>query len=186
LSLVSARLINLYNNFGKKLYLWAINGVNPLLSDQDQNCLVTKDEITQLDKLRQAVTQRGNPGAYIRLLGALPMLNPFYRNVDDDTLRNEVRDFIRYHSKSDIARIRALGGEYARWSEARRKLLYQLQFLLEYDEAEVLRQARTLSVPELQRIVDTQPRCSTWKAALRVQRLFPVARAEYADAEAEE
>ena len=186
LLMLSSRLVNLYEEFGKKLYAWATGLDTSLLNETDKLYLVTKNEITQLGQIKEMVTKPGNPGAYIRLLGALPMLNPFYRNVDDDTLRNEVRDFIRYHSKSDIARIRALGGEYARWSDARRKLLYQLQFLLEYDEAEVLRQARTLSVPELQRIVDTQLRCSTWKAALRVQRLFPVARAEYADAEAEE
>ena len=186
LSDCETRLYNLSTTYGMRLYKLGLGQPTALNTDKDKQYYVNKGEMDALDALQQEVRTTENPGAYIRLLGALPMLNPFYRNVDDDTLRNEVREFIRYHSKSDIARIRALGGEYARWSDARRKLLYQLQFLLEYDEAEVLRQARTLSVPELQRIVDTQPRCSTWKAALRVQRLFPVARAEYADAEAEE
>jgi hypothetical protein len=58
-----------------------------------------------------------------------------------------------------------------------------MQFLLEYDEANVKQKAKTLPLSQLQRMVDADPRCSTWKAVPRLVKLFPASRPVDADRE---
>lgn len=180
---VTERMCELYDTYGRKMYVHLAQLFTPsLLSSKDLKYLVTPSEAAELVKLQSKVsTIFPNPGAFIRLIGALPMLNPFYRNMDEEALRTEVQAFIKYHAKNDYALVRTRNSEFAGLSEEKAKLLYQMQFLLDYDEKEVKTKVTTLSVRELQRIVDTAPRCSTWKAVIRIQKLFPPPSNAYAD-----